>query len=83
MMEIEKAISELEKNPKEVRFSRLMTICEKFFGKARTSGGSHVIFKTPWPGDPRINIQNYGGKAKPEQVKTVIKALRKLKEMGG
>jgi hypothetical protein len=41
------------------------------------------ISKTPWQGDSRINIQDRGGKAKPEQVKTVIKALHKLQEMGG
>ena len=82
-MEFDDAINELEKNLKQVRFTRLMTICETFFGKARKSGGSHFIYKTPWQGDPRINIQDRGGKAKPEQVKDVIRALRKLKESGG
>jgi hypothetical protein len=82
-MKIDDAIKELEKNPKQVRFARLMTICEAFFGKARKSGGSHFIYKTPWQGDPRINIQDKGGKAKPEQVKDLIRALRKLKESGG
>ena len=42
--------------------------------------GSHHIFKTPWPGDPRINIQKDGSKAKGYQVKQVHEALRKLKE---
>ena len=40
--------------------------------------GSHHIFKTPWRGDPRINIQKEGNKAKPYQVKIVSKALDKL-----
>ena len=39
-MKIEDAVAELEKNPKDVRFSRLMTICETFFGKPRKSGGT-------------------------------------------
>jgi hypothetical protein len=42
--------------------------------------GSHHIFKTPWQGDPRINLQKLkGNMAKPYQVKQVLNALRKLK----
>ena len=40
--------------------------------------GSHHISKTPWKGDPRINIQKEGKMAKPYQVKIVSKALDKL-----
>jgi len=36
------------------------------------------IFKTPWQGDPRINIQKDGNMAKPYQVKIVQKALARL-----
>ena len=32
--------------------------------KPRQLGTSHSIFKTPWVGDPRINIQDDKGKAK-------------------
>ena len=46
----------------------------------RTSGGSHLVFKTPWPGDPRVNIQNDHGKAKTYQVRQVLQAIEKLKE---
>jgi hypothetical protein len=36
--------------------------------------------KTPWPGDPRINLQEGGGgKAKPYQVQQVIQALKTSK----
>ena len=45
--------------------------------------GSHHIFKTPWKGDPRINIQKEGKMAKPYQVKLVLKALEKLKVENG
>ncbi len=37
-----------------------------------------MIFKTPWPGDPRVNIQNSGGKAKAYQVKQILLAIDKL-----
>ncbi|MFC1746390.1 toxin HicA, partial [Candidatus Riflebacteria bacterium] len=41
---------------------------------------SHQVYKTPWPGDPRVNIQNSRGKAKSYQVKQVLKAIKKLRE---
>ena len=40
-----------------------------------------AVFKTPWPGDPRVNIQrSRGGEAKPYQVRQVLKAIEKLNE---
>ena len=42
--------------------------------------GSLVVFKTPWPGDPRVNIQNDKGKARAYQVRQVLLAVDKLKE---
>jgi hypothetical protein len=35
----------------------------------------------PWPGDPRINIQNHKGMAKPYQVRQVIRAINKLEDL--
>jgi len=64
-------------NPKNVKFTDLLAICTEYFGSPRITG-SHHIFKTPWKGDPRINIQKDFKMAKPYQVKTVIKALKKL-----
>ena len=49
-----------------------------YFGQPRQSGTSHAIFKTPWPGDPRVNIQNARGKAKPYQVRQVLLALDRI-----
>lgn len=78
---IEKLTKELESSEKNVCFSRLLTICENVFGEYRTSG-SHHIFKTPWQGDPRINLQKLKGNlAKPYQVRQVLRCLRKLKEI--
>jgi len=34
-------------------------------------------------GDPRANIQNQKGKAKPYQVKQVLKAIERLEEING
>ena len=41
------------------------------------------MFKTPWPGDPRVNIQNDKGKAKAYQVRQILMAIDKLKEPEG
>ncbi len=78
-MTIEGTIRELEENESHVRFSRLLVICKHFFGKPRIVG-SHHIFKTPWTGDPRINLQEAGGSAKPYQVRQVLRCLRRLKD---
>jgi hypothetical protein len=76
--QLEKAIKELEGKEKNTRFERLVSICTKAFGEPKVVG-SHHIFKMPWPGDPRINIQSaQGGKAKSYQVTQVIEALKKL-----
>lgn len=64
-------------NPLNVRYSDLLKICEHYFGAPRTGGGSHAVFKTPWPGDPRVNIQNEHGKAKAYQVRQVLAAIDK------
>jgi hypothetical protein len=77
-MDKEAIIAELKESPANVTFSRLGNICDFFFGQSRQSGTSHRVYKTPWKGDPRINIQKKGNKAKAYQVRRVIKALEKL-----
>lgn len=81
-MTIDEAIGELEAKPQDVRFSRLLNLCVEFFGAYRTAG-SHHIFKTKWQGDPRINLQEAGRRAKEYQVRQVISALKRLKDIGG
>ncbi len=78
-MSIESEIEKLEREVNSTRFDYLVRVCQEYFGNPRFKG-SHQIFKTPWPGDPRINLQKVKGKAKPYQVKQVIAALRKLQE---
>ncbi len=78
-MSIEEALEAL-KSDTNIKFKDLLKICEHFFEGPRISG-SHHIFKMPWSGHPRINIQKDGNKAKAYQVKQVKEALLKLKEM--
>lgn len=68
----------MTRNPKGVRFKDLCKVCDHYFGQARSHGTSHRIYKTPWPGDPRVNIQNDKGSAKAYQVKQVLLAIAKL-----
>ena len=79
MSDLTKILRQMNENPKGVRFTELRKICEHYFGKPRQGGSSHCIFKTPWPGDPRVNIQNDKGKAKSYQVRQVLNAIRKLR----
>jgi len=80
MESIKDLLKQIQKNPANIRFSELCKICEHFFGEARQLGGSHRIYKTPWQGDPRVNIQNSSGKAKVYQVKQVLKAIERVEE---
>jgi hypothetical protein len=78
MAGIAKILRAMDNNPKGIRFNDLCQVCEHYFGPARQGGSSHRIYKTPWPGDPRVNIQNDKGMAKAYQVKQVLKAIKKL-----
>jgi hypothetical protein len=75
---VDDIVSQMKHNPKEVRFNDLSKVCEYYFGKPRTSGSSHRVYRTPWPGDPRVNIQDAGGKAKAYQVRQVLWAIERL-----
>jgi len=66
------------KNIHNVRFRDLLQIAIKHFGEPRIKG-SHHIFKMPWAGNPRVNLQKDGKMAKAYQVKQVLEALEKLK----
>ena len=78
MENIIQKLRQLRNNPKDVKFVELCKICEFYFGKPRQTGTSHRIYKTPWQGDPRVNIQNHKGKAKAYQVKQVLKAVERM-----
>jgi hypothetical protein len=78
MADMNEIICKMKQNPRGIRFNELCKVCDHFFGEPRESASSHRVYKTPWQGDPRINIQNYKGKAKSYQVKQVLLAFEKL-----
>lgn len=57
-----------------VRFADLAKVCRLYFGEPRRKG-SHLIYRTPWPEVPIVNIQNHDGEAKPYQVRQVLRAI--------
>ena len=81
MAQIKKLVVQFKENPKNVKFNDLVKVCDHYFGDSRQSSSSHCVYKTPWQGDPRINIQNKNGYAKPYQVKQVLAAISKIEEM--
>ena len=83
MTKIDELIALMQQNSKDVRFSELCRICDYFFGEPRQKKSSHRIYKTPWQGDPRVNIQNNKGKAKAYQVRQVLLAIEKLEVSNG
>ena len=78
MSTVGKILEQMRTEPANVRFSEIQRVCETYFGKPRQNGSSHVIYKTPWPGNPRVNIQNNKGKAKAYQVRQVLLAIEIL-----
>ena len=81
MAAIAKILDRMRSGLAQIRFADLYKVCMAYFGEPRQSASSHAVFKTPWPGDPRVNIQNDKGRAKPYQVRQVLLAVERLQEM--
>ena len=83
MSSITDILIDMERNPGGVRFNDLCKVCNHHFGHPRQKSSSHRIYKMPWQGDPRVNIQNRKGMAKAYQVKQVLQAIVKLSKENG
>ena len=79
MKKIEGIIKAARSNPAGIKFADICKVCDHYFGEPRQKGTSHRAYKTPWQGDPRVNIQKKGSKAKGYQVKQVLKAIDRIK----
>jgi hypothetical protein len=79
---VEDIVAQMRRSPKGIRFSDLCRVCEYYFGKPRQKKTSHRVYKTPWLGDPRVNVQNEKGMAKAYQVKQVLQAIERLENEG-
>jgi hypothetical protein len=82
MASVDDMLADMRESPRDIRFSELEKVCNHFFGQPRRRATSHSVYKMPWPGDRRMNIQqDKGGKAKAYQVKQVLQEIEKKREM--
>ena len=77
--DLEALIAEMRANPSDLRFSVACKVPDHCFGAPRQKGGSHRIWRMPWPGDPRVNMQDDHGKAKAYQVRQLLEAIDRLR----
>ena len=78
MVEVADVVQKMRNTPKGIRFGDACRVRDHYFGQPRQKGSSHRVYKTPWQGDPRVNIQNAKGKAKAYQIKQVLRAIERL-----
>lgn len=71
-------VTRMRQSKNNIRFAELEKVCDHYFESRNSRRTSHKTYKTPWLGDPRVNIQNSNGKAKPYQVSQVLRAIDKL-----
>ena len=76
MSKTEKIIEQMRRSPQNVRFDDLAKVCAECLVNPDTS---HKVYKTPWQGDPRVNIQRgKDSNAKAYQVRQALDAIARL-----
>jgi hypothetical protein len=76
MAKLDDLIEQMRSSPHNVRYADACTVANAFFGKPRQQGTSHRVWKMPWAGDPRVNMQgDKGGRAKTYQVQQLLSAI--------
>ena len=76
---IEDIVAEMRNNPSGARFQDACKVVTYYFGEPRQNATSHRVWKMPWPGDPRVNMQEgESGKAKAYQVRQALAAIDAL-----
>lgn len=79
MAKLDKLLNKARRQPNSLSFDELVYLCDHYFGSPRQQKTSHRVYKTPWPGDPRVNIQRgKNGEAKAYQVRQTLAAIDKL-----
>ena len=83
MPDVDAIVRQMRRNSRGIRFRDLCKVCDRYFGTPRHAGTSHRVYRMPWQGDPRINIQGAKGMAKAYQVKQVLLAITRLEDENG
>lgn len=77
-MKEDKLFNKIKNNPKNVKFSEIKTLLNRYNFALERQKGSHQIYKK---GNILVNIQKIKGDVKPYQVKQVILAIEE--SLGG
>lgn len=79
MADFARVVAAMKANPTQVRFRDAVKVANHYFGEPRQRGTSHCVWKMPWAGDPRVNLQcGQGGMAKVYQIKQLLAAIDRL-----
>ncbi len=78
MASLDRILARMRNSPSGVRFADVAKVCDHYFGPPRQRGTSHRVYRMPWQGDPRVNIQDDHGVAKVYQVRQVLAAIDRL-----
>ena len=74
MSKRDKLLAEAQESPANFRFNDLISLAKMFGFEERRQKGSHIIMVNPVHG-LFMNFQNQKGKAKPYQVRQLLKAI--------
>jgi len=83
MTSVEKILAKMRRGSKNIRFEDALKVCEFYFGAPIHNEGSHVKFKVPWRGPPKVNIQSDSGQLKDYQRKQLLEAIDLKERLGG
>lgn len=81
MKDCDKLLAKAENSPNNLSFAAICELAKCFGWKFRRQSGSHQIFEHPdlVPEQGRIqNFQSVKGKAKPYQVKQLLKSIKNI-----
>lgn len=76
-----RAFEDLKSNPKNVRSDDLCRVAEAFGFHFKGGKGSHRVYVQPGVATI-LNFQNVGGKAKPYQVRQLLKVIEDYSLLG-
>lgn len=74
---IDDLLHAMKNNPVGVRFADACKVADHFFGEPTQNKSSHRVWMMPWPGNPRVNMQNEKGSAKAYQVRQLVEAVER------
>ena len=83
MGKCDKILAKAERSPNNISFAEICELAECFGFIFRRQSSSHRIYENPElkVGQNRIqNFQNFNGKAKPYQVKQLLRAVQFLRD---